>query len=68
MSPMKYLKKEKVLHGSEKDSDPFYLRGYCRVCNRHYFYRNQLDTAQTQVQQHHGGICQICRYRCARIK
>ena len=52
----------------EADSSPLYLRGYCRICNRHYFYRHQLDTKHTQVYQHHGGVCQKRRYPCARIQ
>jgi hypothetical protein len=44
------------------------LRGYCRVCNRHYFYRNKLDIEHIQFHQHHGGICQECNYVCARIR
>jgi hypothetical protein len=43
------------------------LRGYCRVCNRYYFYRNQMNTASVQIKQHHSGICQSCGYDCARI-
>jgi hypothetical protein len=50
------------------DPGPLYLRGYCRVCNRHFFYRNRLDTDHTQFHQHHAGVCQRCRYSCARIK
>ena len=49
-------------------ADPFYLRGYCRVCNRHYFYRHHFDTEHTQYHQHHFGVCQRSRYSCARIK
>jgi hypothetical protein len=45
-----------------------YLRGYCRVCNRHFFFRQQLDMDHTQLHQHHCGVCQRCRYGCARIK
>jgi hypothetical protein len=52
----------------EKDPENYFVRGYCRVCNRHFFYRNQLDTACTQIHQHHTGVCQVCRYSCARIK
>ncbi len=48
--------------------EPLYLRGYCRVCNRHFFYRHHLDTDHTQLHQHHAGVCQRCRYGCARIK
>jgi len=51
-----------------KDIEPLYLRGYCRVCNRHYFFKNKLDTGHLQLRQHHGGICQNCNYDCARIK
>jgi len=43
------------------------LRGYCRVCNRYYFYRRGMDTGTHQVQQHHSGVCQSCGYDCARI-
>ena len=50
------------------NKDPYYVRGYCRVCNRHFFYRHQLDTQHTQIHQTHTGVCQICRYSCARIK
>lgn len=53
---------------TKRDADSFYLRGYCRVCNRHYFYRNQLDTEQTQFHQHHHGVCQSGHYNCIRIK
>jgi len=53
---------------ADADSSSEYLRGYCRICNRHYFYRHQLDTEHTQVHQHHGGVCQKGRYRCARIQ
>jgi hypothetical protein len=53
---------------AEADSRSQYLRGYCRICNRHYFYRHQLDTEHTQIHQHHGGVCQKGRYRCARIQ
>ena len=49
-----------------KDIEPLYLRGYCRVCNRHYFFKNKLDTGHLQLRQHHGGICQNCNYACAR--
>ncbi len=50
-----------------KDIEPLYLRGYCRVCNRHYFFKNKLDTGHLQLRQHHGGICQNCNYACARV-
>ncbi len=68
MKPAKYRKEAEPLYGKETDSDPFYLRGYCRVCNRHYFYRNKLDTEHIQFHQHHAGVCQNCRYGCVRIK
>lgn len=58
----------KELRRKTKDCEPLYLRGYCRVCNRHYFFRNKLDTDHVQFHQHHGGVCQICHYACARIK
>jgi hypothetical protein len=59
---------EQTLESQAKDNDPLYLRGYCRVCNRHYFFKNKLDTSHLQLRQHHGGICQNCNYACARIK
>jgi len=65
---MKDLAKEKDVDRNEKDSDPLYVRGYCRVCNRHYFYRHQLDIEHIQFHQHHRGVCQKCGYSCARIK
>ena len=59
---------DKPLASRTKDMEPLYLRGYCRVCNRHYFYKNKLDTGHLQLRQHHGGICQNCNYTCATIK
>ncbi len=38
------------------------------MCNRHYFFRYQLDPDHTQYHQHHTGVCQRCRYACIRIK
>ena len=64
---MKDFKKKKLTEPRAEDPDLIYLRGYCRVCNRHYFYRNNLDTGHLQFRQHHGGICQNCNYACARI-
>jgi len=61
-------REESIAGQSEQDSDLLYLRGYCRVCNRHYFYRHQLDIEHTQFHQHHSGVCQKCGYICARIK
>jgi|GEM_PF-2188465 hypothetical protein len=52
----------------DPDRTPLYVRGYCRICNRHYFFRHQLDPDHTQYHQHHTGVCQRCRYACARIK
>ncbi|MDH4267620.1 MAG: hypothetical protein OEW45_18490 [Deltaproteobacteria bacterium] len=57
-----------IRRGGEEDSHPTYLRGYCRICNRHYFYRHQLDTEHVQFHQHHGGVCQKGRYKCATVK
>ena len=51
-----------------RNHDAGQLRGYCRMCNRYYFYKNQLDTVSMQVKQHHSGVCQSCGYDCARIK
>ncbi|MBU1208601.1 MAG: hypothetical protein KKH04_17030 [Proteobacteria bacterium] len=59
---------EKITRQPEADSQPLYLRGYCRICNRHCFYRHQLDTEHVQFHQHHGGVCQKGRYPCATIK
>lgn len=64
---MNKFEKEKVLNQGQKNPDVF-LRGYCRVCNRHYFFRNKLDVDHVQFHQHHGGVCQKCNYTCARIK
>jgi len=50
-----------------KSSDSSYLRGYCRVCNRHYFYKNRINTEHVQFHQYHSGVCQKCRKECARI-
>ncbi len=50
------------------DTTPLYLRGYCRVCNRHYFFKHRLDPDHTQYHQHHTGVCQRCRYVCIRIR
>lgn len=60
---------EKVsISGKEEEkSEPFYLRGYCRVCNRHYFYRHHIDTEHVQLRQFHSGVCQKCRKKCVRI-
>ena len=65
---MKDLGKGSALDRNEKESDPFYMRGYCRICNRHYLYRHKLDIEHTQFHQHHAGVCQKFGYRCARIK
>jgi len=51
----------------DREYDVGHLRGYCRVCNRYYFYRNRMNTDSVQVKQHHAGICQSCGYDCARI-
>jgi hypothetical protein len=51
-----------------KDYDTHKLRGYCRICNRYYFFRNSVNTESVQFHQHHSGVCQSCRYICARIK
>jgi hypothetical protein len=59
---------KKVKEKSKSEIDPLYLRGYCRVCNRHYFYGHKLDTEHIQVHQHHGGVCQKYHYSCARVK
>lgn len=60
--------KETGTSGREKKkSDPSYIRGYCRVCNRHYFYRHGIDTEHIQFHQYHSGVCQKCRKKCARI-
>jgi hypothetical protein len=64
---MKDFKKNKVSEQKKKDPAIIYLRGYCRVCNRHYFYKNNLDTGNLQFRQHHGGVCQNCNYACATI-
>ena len=54
---MNEIKKNQNSEARKKELDLNYLRGYCRVCNRHYFYRNNLDTGHLQFRQHHGGIC-----------
>jgi hypothetical protein len=64
---MKNFEKNNITEVKKKEQDLSYLRGYCRVCNRHYFYRNKLNTGHLQFRQHHGGICQNCNYACARI-
>jgi hypothetical protein len=51
---MENFDKNNTTRVKKKEQDLSYLRGYCRVCNRHYFYRNN-------------GICQNCNYACARI-
>jgi hypothetical protein len=43
---MKDVEKNQDSGAKKKEQDLTYLRGYCRVCNRHYFYRNNLDTGR----------------------
>jgi len=50
-----------------KQPDASYPRGYCRVCNRHYFYRHGINTEHVQLHQYHSGVCQKCRKECVRI-
>jgi hypothetical protein len=49
---MKDVEKNQDSGAKKKEQDLTYLRGYCRVCNRHYFYRNNLDTGHLQFRQH----------------
>jgi hypothetical protein len=51
----------------EADAQSPALRGYCRVCNRYYFFKNGVDTGSIQLHQYHTGVCQDSGYVCARI-
>lgn len=60
-------RKVKTVEPKKKNSDSIFVRSYCRVCNRYYFYKHGFETKSMQIHQHHSGICQGCGYICARI-
>jgi hypothetical protein len=59
--------RDKARLQTKKETDLRSLRGYCLVCNRHYFARNGLQTEALQLHQHHDGVCQDRNYFCARL-